>query len=168
MGLSLYYFGLFQDKRPEIWPLFFQADWAPPILKFVHRSGGECRSVVLVGTSVQGANSMEHTVSCLLLSLSSIWPAVSLLHEFLGLSIGPGRLIRFRGVDGGHDWTIQFKLHTFWSNVGPMVAILWIFLDILAILQLFTKVVYHPRSELFGVLSILIVKELGVLMSRFS
>jgi len=34
----LYYLGLLQDKRPEIFPSFFQVDLAPPILKFICRS----------------------------------------------------------------------------------------------------------------------------------
>jgi len=34
----LYYLGLLQDKRPEIFPGFFQVDLAPPILKFTCRS----------------------------------------------------------------------------------------------------------------------------------
>jgi hypothetical protein len=45
LTLRLYYLGLFQDKRPEICPSFFQVDLAPPILKFVCRSEGECSSV---------------------------------------------------------------------------------------------------------------------------
>jgi hypothetical protein len=53
MVLSLLYLGWFQDTRATTWPLFFQVDWAPPILKFARHSEGEFRSVVLVGTSVQ-------------------------------------------------------------------------------------------------------------------
>jgi len=33
-----YYLGMFKDQRPEIWPLFFRVDWAPPILEFLLRS----------------------------------------------------------------------------------------------------------------------------------
>jgi hypothetical protein len=50
LTLRLYYLGLFQDSRPDICPNFFQLDLAPPILKFVCLSEGECSSVPPIAT----------------------------------------------------------------------------------------------------------------------
>jgi hypothetical protein len=104
---------------------------------------------------------MECTVYyCPLWALSSIWPAGALLHLFLGCRIGPGRL--FKLIDeNGIEWDLQTKVHTFWPNIGPMVAVLLIRLNILVAVQRFTKVkvISRPRGELFGVLSIIVVKE---------
>lgn len=43
-----YYGGLVKAKRPEMWPLFFQVDWASPILRFAWRSEGGLYSNVSI------------------------------------------------------------------------------------------------------------------------
>jgi hypothetical protein len=67
MVLRSYYLGMLKDQRPEIWPLFFRVDWAPPILKFLLRSEGkhyDCR-----GTLMKGTNHVVHPVYLCLLSV---------------------------------------------------------------------------------------------------
>ncbi|KAI0287146.1 hypothetical protein BC826DRAFT_70847 [Russula brevipes] len=38
IAFILYCVGMLKERRPELWPLFFRVDWAPPILEFLLRS----------------------------------------------------------------------------------------------------------------------------------
>lgn len=53
MMLSSYRVGLLRDNYPEIYPLFFQVDLVPSILKFLFRSEGLSYSTVSVVVILQ-------------------------------------------------------------------------------------------------------------------
>ena len=42
MLLRLFWLGVIEAKRPEISPVFFEVDLAPPILRFLCRGEGAC------------------------------------------------------------------------------------------------------------------------------
>lgn len=44
----LYWLSVFEGSCPDMWPLFFEVDYAPPILKLVCRPEGERRSAMSV------------------------------------------------------------------------------------------------------------------------
>lgn len=42
----VYWLSVFEAKCPEMWPLFFEDDYAPSILKLIRRPEGGCCSLM--------------------------------------------------------------------------------------------------------------------------
>jgi hypothetical protein len=55
--LRFFWLGEIGANRPELFPLFFQTDFGPPILKFLRRREGEC-----YGEWMKGADYIARTV----------------------------------------------------------------------------------------------------------
>jgi hypothetical protein len=136
MVLRLYYLGMFKDKRPEIFPLFFQVDWAPLILKFLLNSEGkhyDCR-----GTLVKCTNHVAHIVCLCLQPFFTLRPAVALYRFALDA--------RRSAQLEGHVSYVSYESYLTIEDDAHRVAIAGIVLGGLATLRQLVKAI-HLEGE---------------------
>jgi len=121
--------------RPEVWPLFFQVDFALSILKGLCRAESEfCNTVCYRDTLIKGTDSVDHGVYLLFLSLLPLWSAVKRLQLALDVR---------RDAESGNEVppssaTIRNAL---------VMAIFGLILGIFATLQQVTKVIRRLQCK---------------------
>ena len=76
--LRLYWLSVIETTRPELSPRFFQADLAPPILKFLCRSEGAC-----YGDQMTGADYIVRPVHLWFLSVLPLLSSATQLRAML-------------------------------------------------------------------------------------